>query len=109
MQSFDLLVHFDCEELLILAYDALSCELGTVLSHCMQNGSERLIAFALYPSGEEIHCILTRKHCSSPLELSNYQYLYNRQVIIYSDHKPPMYDKAKSVPLMASAQIQHHL
>ena len=54
LQSFDLLVHFDPEELLILAYDALHHELGTVLSHCMQNGSERLIAFALYPSGEEI-------------------------------------------------------
>ena len=54
MQSFDLLVHFDPEELLILAYDASPRELGTVLSHCMQNGSERLMTFALYPSGEEI-------------------------------------------------------
>ena len=53
-QSFDLLVHFDPEELLVLAYDTSPHELGTALSHCMQNGSERLIAFALYPSGEEI-------------------------------------------------------
>ena len=46
VQSSDFLVHFDLEELLISAYDASPHKLGTVLSHCMQNSSERPIAFA---------------------------------------------------------------
>ena len=37
-----------------------------------------------------------------------HQYLYGRQFIIHSDHKPLMYifDESKAVPLMASARIQ---
>ena len=43
LQSADLLVHFDLEELLILACNASPYGLGAVLSHHMQDGSVRLI------------------------------------------------------------------
>ena len=45
LQSSDLLLHLDSEESLILACDALPYGLGAVLSHWMQDGSKRPIAF----------------------------------------------------------------
>lgn len=46
LQSSNVLVHFDPEKQLILACDAFPYELGALLSHCMEDGSDRPIAFA---------------------------------------------------------------
>ena len=109
LQSFDLLVHFDLEELLILAYDALLTTRNRVIP-LLAKWLRKANSLCIVPQRRGNTCILTRKHCPSPLELSNYQYLYDRQVIIHSDHKPLVYifDKAKAEPLMVSARIQHH-
>ena len=83
----------------------------TMLSHCLQNGSERLTAFA--------SCTLTvaeRKYSHLDKEALSiifgvkwfHQHFNGRQFIIHSDHKPLIYisNEAKAVPLMASAWIQ---
>ena len=111
MLQTDLLVHFDPEEPLILACDASLYGLGTMLSHCKQDGLERPIAFAsrtLAPA-ERKYLQLDKEALSIVFGVKQFhQYSYCRQFIIHSDHKPLMYifDEAKAVPLMASARIQ---
>ena len=46
LTSSQVLVHFNLELDLILAWDALSYGIGAVLAHRMSDGVERLIAFA---------------------------------------------------------------
>ena len=111
LHSSDMLVHFDPEEQLILACDASPYGLGAALSHRMQDGSERPIAFAsrtLAPA-EKKYSQLDKEALSIIFGVKRFhQYLYGRQFIIHSDHKPLMYifDESKAVPLMASARIQ---
>ena len=66
----DLLVHFDSEEQLILACDASPYGLGAVLSHRMQDGSERPVALHPVPLLQRKRSThsLTRKHCPSSSE-----------------------------------------
>ena len=40
------LMHYDPEKLLRLNYDASPCEFGTILSHWISGGSEKLVVFA---------------------------------------------------------------
>ena len=46
LQANSLLVHFDPDKPLILAADASDCGIGDVLSHVMEDGQERPIAYA---------------------------------------------------------------
>ena len=82
-----------------------------MLSHCMQDGLERPIAFAsrtLAPA-ERKYLQLDKEALSIVFGVKQFhQYSYCRQFIIHSDHKPLMYifDEAKAVPHIASALIQ---
>ena len=69
MQSFDLLVHFDPEELLILAYDVSPHGLGTNIIPLHANWLRKAYDLCIVPQRKRNTCILTRKHCPSPLEL----------------------------------------
>ena len=111
LQSHDLLVHFDPIKKILLATDASPFRVGAVLSHCMEDGSERPIAYASHSLS-----VAERKYsqlANEALAIFHgvkhfHQYVYGRSFTILSDHKPLMYivDETKSVPLMASARIQ---
>ena len=107
LQSPNLLVHFDGDKPLVLACDASLYGVGTVLSHRMEDSTDRLIAFTsrtLAPvekrfshlDKEALAIIFGAKHF--------HQYIYGRKFVMLSDHTPLMHivSESKATPAMAS-------
>ncbi len=111
LQSDSLLVHFDGEKKLLLACDASPYGVGAVLSHVMEDNSERPIAYAsrTLTSAEKGYSQLDREALAILFGVKTFHsYLYGRQFIIRSDHQPlyHLFIEKKAVPVMASARLQ---
>ena len=111
LKSDCVLVHFDPEKDIILACDASPYGIGAVLSHKLENGKEKPIAFAsrtLAPA-EKKYSQLEKEGLAVIFGVKRFhQYLLGRHFTIISDHKPlkRLFSESHTTPSLASARIQ---
>ena len=111
LTSDSLLVHFDPKLPLVLACDTSPYGIGAVLSHRMEDGQDKPIAFAsrsLSPP-EKNYSQLDKEALAVVLGVKRFhQYLCGCQFTIVSDHKPlrHLFQETRAVPPMASSCMQ---
>lgn len=111
LMSNDVLVHYDPSLSLKLAGDASVYGVGAVLSHVMQDGTERPIAFASHTlsSSEQNYAQVEKEALALVFGIKRFHpYLYGRRFILVTDHKPltAILGPKKGVPPLAAARLQ---
>ena len=111
LQADSLLVHYDPSRPLILACDASQYGIGAVLSHEMEGGTERPIAYIsrTLTSAEKRYSQLDKEGLAIIFGVTRFHnYLHGRKFVIESDHQPLSYlfSENRGIPQMASARIQ---
>ena len=107
-----LLTHFDPKKPVTLSRDASPYGVGAVLSHQMNDGSEKPISFAsrTLSTAERNYAQLDKEALAIIFGVKLFhQYLYGRKFNIQSDHKHLQYllGETRGIPAMASTRVQH--
>ena len=109
--SPNVLVHYDPGHPLTIAADASAYGIGAVISHTMEDGTKRPIAFAsrtLLPSKKN-YSQIEKEALSIVFGISKFHaYLYGRQFTLITDHKPltSIFGPKKGILTIAAARLQ---
>ena len=111
LKSAELLVHFDPEKEIVLASDASDYGLGAVLSHKLDDGSERPVGYVsrTLNSAERNYSTTEKEALAVVFGVKKFhQYLYGNHFTIRTDHKPleGLFGEGKPTPQMATPRVQ---
>nr|KAG5714223.1 hypothetical protein BaRGS_018440 [Batillaria attramentaria] len=110
LSSDQVLVHFDPDKPVGLACDVSNVGIGAVLFHRYPDGSERSIANVskTLTAAERNYSQIHKEALAIIYGLRKfYQYLYGRQFILVTDHKPltALFGPKKGTPLLAANRL----
>ena len=110
LSSDQVLVHFDPNKTLALACDASNVGIGAVLVHRYPDGSERPIANVskTLTAAQRNYSQIHKEALAIIFGLRKfYQYLYGRQFVLVTDHKPltSIFGPRKGTPLLAANRL----
>ena len=111
LHSSKLLVHYSLERDIVIACDASLYGLGCVISHILEDGTERPISYASRTQSptEKNYSQLDKEAAAVMFGVRKFHtYLYGRRFKIYTDPKPllGLLQSNKPIPTTASPRIQ---
>ena len=106
LSTAPLLTHFDLSRPIVVHCDASQYGLGVVLSHVMEDGSEKPVSYGsrTLTLAERNYATVEKEGLALVYAVKKFhQYLFGNRFIMYTDHKPLLGLFSESCPLPARA------
>ena len=106
-----MLAHYDPNKPILLQCDASKCGLGAVLSHIIEDRTERPAGFAskTHNAADINYSQLDKEGAAIMFALKKFhKQIYGRCFVTMTDHKPlvSLFSELKQVPVTASQRVQ---
>ena len=110
LSSAPLLVHFDMGKPIVVHCDASEYGVGVVLSHLMDDGSERPVSFGsrTLSLAERNYSTIEKEGLALVFAVQKFhQYLFGNRFCMYTDHKPllGLFAETSALPTRAAARV----